>query len=130
MQGYPPGPPGYPPGPPGYPPGPPQQPNPYAPPYGQPPMGYGPQGFGPQVDTSDGGTAVLIWGILGFALCAFCAPVAWVKGNAYMKTCAAMGVRPSSAGSVGRILGIIGTALLILGVLGGALSVCASAISH
>ncbi len=117
-------------------------PNPYGP-QGYGPQGYGPQGYGPPpgyppqapmgmmpVDPGDGGTSVLIWGILGFALCALCAPVAWVKGNAYAKTCQAMGVRPSSAGTVGRVLGIVGTVLLILGVLGGGLSVCASALSH
>jgi uncharacterized membrane protein YjgN (DUF898 family) len=110
---------------------PPQQQPPYAPPpqypqpYGQPPMGYG-----APTDTSDGGTSVLIWGVLGFALCALCAPVAWTKGNAYVKTCAAMGVRPSSAGTVGRILGIVGTVVLILGVGAGALSFCAQALSR
>jgi hypothetical protein len=118
---------------------PPQQPPPpygsppYQQPYGQqPPMGYGqpPMGFGQPVDTSDGGTQVLIWGVLGLALCAFCAPVAWVKGNSYVQTCTAMGVRPSTPGTVGRILGIIGTLFLILGVVGGGLSVCAQALAH
>jgi hypothetical protein len=89
-----------------------------------------PMGFGPPVDTSDGGTSVLILGILGIALCALCAPVAWVKGNSYVQTCAAMGVRPSGAGTVGRILGIVGTMFLILGVLGGVLSVCLQAVAR
>lgn len=126
-----------------YPPPPPQNPygggNPYQqpygqqppyggqPPYGQPPMGGG---FGPAVDTSDGGNSVLILGILGIALCALCAPVAWMKGNAYVQTCRAMGVQPSTSGTVGRILGIIGTVFLILGVLGGGLSFCASLLAH
>ncbi len=84
----------------------------------------------PAVDGSDGGTQVLIWGVLGLALCAFCAPVAWIKGNGYMKSCQAMGVRPSSAGTVGRILGIVGTVLLGFGLLGGCLSVVAQAAAH
>jgi hypothetical protein len=111
---------------------PPQQQPPYGPQYPQYPQPYGqqPMGYGQPVDASDGGTSVLIWGVLGVALCAFCAPVAWVKGNTYMATCAAMGVRPSSAGTVGRILGIIGTILMVLGILGGVLSVCAQALSH
>jgi hypothetical protein len=98
------------------------------------PMGYGPPpmagGYGQPTDTSDGGTQVLIWGVLGLAVCAFCAPVAWMKGNTYMATCTAMGVRPSSAGTVGRVLGIVGTVLLLLGVVGGGLSFCASLLSH
>jgi len=97
--------------------------NPYAPPYGQPPMA--PMGYGGGVDTSDGGTSVLIWGVIGLAVCAFCAPVAWIKGNNYVKSCAAMGVRPSSAGSVGRILGIIGTILMGFALVGGCLSAVA-----
>jgi hypothetical protein len=82
-------------------------------------------GFGPPVDTSDGGNSVLILGILGIVLCAFCAPIAWMKGNAYMQTCAAMGVQPSTPGTVGRILGMVGTGFLVLGVLAGGLSFCA-----
>src|SRR5207249_4549760 len=75
---------------------PPQQQQPYGPPnqqpYGPQPYGQLPMGYGPPVDTSDAGTSVLIWGALGLALCQLCAPVAWVKGNAYVQTCAAMGV--------------------------------------
>ena len=84
-------------------------------------MGMG--GMAP-VDTSDGGQTVLILGILGIVLCAFCAPFAWMKGNTYMQTCRAMGVQPSTQGTVGRILGMVGTGFLVLGLLSAGLSFC------
>ncbi len=87
----------------------------------QSPNPYGPPGYGPPmypgmlpVDQSDGGTSVLIWGVLGIAFCQLCAPIAWLKGNAYVQSCQAMGVRPSSAGTAGRVLGMVGTALFAL----------------
>jgi uncharacterized membrane protein YjgN (DUF898 family) len=83
------------------------------PPYASP----GRPGFMP-VDTSSGGMSVFIFGILGVVLCQLCAPVAWVNGNTYLRTCAAAGVRPNGIGVAGRVLGIIGTVLMVVTIVG------------
>jgi len=88
-------------------------PNPYPNPYPTPYAQGGPM----MVDTSNGGTMVFVYGLLGFVLCQLCAPVAWVKGNEYMRTCAAMGVQPSGLGVAGRVLGIVGTLLFAVSIL-------------
>jgi hypothetical protein len=108
-----------------------QQPNqqPYSPmgPTGYPPMGYQQM---PMADTSSGGTTVFVFGILGFMVCQVFAPIAWVKGNEYVRTCAAMGVQPSGLGVAGRVLGIIGTVLGILSIVIVGIAFLASLASH
>lgn len=69
------------------------------------------------VDTSAGGTNVFIYGLLGIMFCQILAPMAWLKGNEYMRTCASMGVEPSGLGVTGRVLGILGTLMAGLTVL-------------
>jgi uncharacterized membrane protein YjgN (DUF898 family) len=65
------------------------------------------------------GTTVLVLGILGLVVCGLLAPIAWVKGNTAKRE---MDSQPnvywSNRGSVtaGRICGIIGTVLILLGV--------------
>jgi len=61
---------------------------------------------------------VFIWGLLGILLCGIFGPVAWIQGNTYLRTCAAMGVQPSGLGVAGRILGIASTVLTVLTILG------------
>lgn len=64
------------------------------------------------------GTTILVLGILGLLLCAPLGIVAWVMGNNAMKEAQAQGIEYSNAGTIkaGRILGIIATVLLILGI--------------
>jgi hypothetical protein len=65
------------------------------------------------------GTTVLVLGILGLVVCAVLAPIAWVKGNAAKREIDAQPhVNWTNAGAVsaGRICGIIGSVLLIIGV--------------
>jgi len=62
-------------------------------------------------------TTVLILGILGLTVCAFCAPAAWLMGNSYVQSCRSAGVQPESSGTTGRLLGIIGTVLLAFALL-------------
>ena len=69
------------------------------------------------------GTTALVLGLIalvgGFACCGvpiILGPFAWMSGNNYEKECARMGVEPRSEGKAGKILGIIATVLLILGV--------------
>lgn len=100
-----------------------QQPvNPYQPhqpgPYG---YGVGPTGipFGPPPDHPQT-TTILILGILGFALCQICSPFAWVMGKRALDEIDASGGRMGGRSTVqiGYVLGIVGSVILILGVLG------------
>ena len=70
--------------------------------------------------SSNNGTIVLVLGILGLVFCQFLAPVAWIMGNNTLKTMDQMGGGDPSARSqvnIGRICGIIGTVVLVLGIL-------------
>jgi len=62
----------------------------------------------------DGGWLPLVLGIVGFMFCQLLAPVAWAVGSTYEKKCRAAGRAPSSAGTAGKILGIVGTVFLFL----------------
>ena len=72
---------------------------------------------------------MFVLGLLGLITgCLILSPIAWSMGNDYEKKCRAAGHEPDGLGVAGRIMGIIGTALLALGccffgaamVLGGA----------
>ena len=58
-----------------------------------------------------GGTGILVMGVLGVLLCGALGIVAWVQGVSYEKSCRARGVIPSSAGNIGKILGMVATCL-------------------
>lgn len=71
-------------------------------------------GWAPVPPKHPDSTTVLVLGILGIALCQFLGPFAWYKGN---KVLADMQANPGkwsgeSEVNLGRILGIVGTALL------------------
>jgi mannose/fructose/N-acetylgalactosamine-specific phosphotransferase system component IIC len=65
----------------------------------------------------------LVLGILGIVCCGFVAPVAWYLGQNELR--AILEGRASTAGegmaTAGKILGMIGTALLVLGLIVGLL---------
>ena len=108
---------------------------PQAPGYGQaqgqpqgygPPAGYGPPsgyaygyGYAPPTTEHPSGTTVLVLGILGIVLCQILGPIAWSQGNKVLREIDASPGRYSNRGSVqaGRILGMIGTGLLVLSLL-------------
>ena len=103
-------------------------------PYGQQGQPYGPYGtgvpWGPPADHPKAAT-ILILGILGFALCQFVSPFAWVMGGRVKREIAASNGTVGGAGIVnaGYILGIVGSCILGLGVLlGGAYVVIAIAV--
>lgn len=101
------------------------------PPPPPPPPPQGPQNYGAgqmppvygaaqgQVREHPAGTTVLVLGILGLVVCGLLAPIAWVKGNTAKRE---MDSQPSvywsNRGSVtaGRICGIIGTVLILVGI--------------
>ncbi|NKY56376.1 hypothetical protein [Nocardia flavorosea] len=86
--------------------------------YPTPPPGYGYPGYGPPPDHPQT-TTVLILGIIGLVFCQFCAPFAWVIGKKALNEIDASGgtVGGRSNVMVGYILGIIGSALLIIGAI-------------
>ncbi len=67
--------------------------------------------------TDTGGTGILVMGILGWAVCGIFNPIAWAMGASHEARCRAAGIEPSGAAKAGKILGMIGTILLIVGVL-------------
>jgi hypothetical protein len=113
---YPGPPPPPPPGPetPAYPP--PPGPQGWQPP-GQPAMGYA-QPYGGSPPNAPGAVPALVLGILGLVVCAICAPFAWSQGQKAERLIAAEPGRYGGKGmaSAGKILGIIGTVLLGLGI--------------
>lgn len=64
----------------------------------------------------EGGSSIFILGLLGLLLCQILGIIAWVQGNTYMGKCRSMGVEPEGLAVAGRILGMISTILLIIGV--------------
>ena len=64
-------------------------------------------------------TTILVLGIIGVVFCQFLGPVAWVMGNNELQAIDAGRRAPENRGTAnaGRILGIIGTVLLALGIL-------------
>lgn len=64
------------------------------------------------------GTLILVFGILSLVFCAPLGIAAWIMGNGDLKQMDAGTMDPSgrSNANAGRICGIIGTVLLILGV--------------
>jgi len=65
------------------------------------------------------GTLVLVLGILSLIICQPLGIVAWVLGSSDLKGIAAGTIDPSGKDltNIGRILGIIATVLLILGII-------------
>jgi hypothetical protein len=64
------------------------------------------------------GTVILVLGILSLVICAPLGIAAWVMGNGDIKEMDAGAMDPSgrSTTNAGRICGIIGTILLVLGI--------------
>ena len=89
------------------------------PPGDQPPYGYQqPYGYPVQQDHPKATTSMIL-GIVGIVCCSFAAPFAWMTGKKTVNEIDASGGRLGGRGQAqaGYILGIVGTVLLILGVL-------------
>jgi uncharacterized membrane protein YjgN (DUF898 family) len=87
----------------------------------QPPPGYGPSGYGayrPLPPSHPQATTVLVLGILGFVLCGLIGPFAWGMGNNVVRQIDAAGGQwgGRTEANVGRVLGIVATALLIVSI--------------
>lgn len=64
-------------------------------------------------------TTVLVLGILGVVVCGILAPIAWAMGNTELAAIDSGRRPPQNRGTAnaGRILGIIGTVLLAIGII-------------
>lgn len=71
-------------------------------------------------------TLIFIFGLSSIVICAPLGIVAWVMGSAYMKQAREMGVKPEGLAVAGKILGIIGTVFLAIGLLIGILAIIAA----
>ena len=82
----------------------------------QPPI---PQPYAPAPPPHPQATTVLVLGILGIVVCGVLGPFAWVIGNRTVAEIDAAGGRLGgrTEANVGRILGMVASALLILSVL-------------
>jgi hypothetical protein len=90
------------------------------PPYGQPPYGQAPMAYAPDHPKA---TTALVLGILGVLVCGLVAPFAWRIGKRTVNEIDASHGQLGGRGTAqaGYVLGIIGTALLLLGLLFGLL---------
>jgi uncharacterized membrane protein YjgN (DUF898 family) len=81
------------------------------------PSGYPP--YQPPPPDHPQATTVLVLGILGIVVCGVLAPFAWTMGNRVLREIDASQGRIGGRGNVnaGRILGMVGTAILALSVL-------------
>jgi len=59
---------------------------------------------------------VLVLGILGLVFCGLLAPVAWVMGNGVKNDSEAAGFAEPGTNKAGRICGMIGSVLILLGI--------------
>ena len=78
------------------------------------------QPYAPPPQDHPQSTLALVLGILGFVLCGLCSPFAWVIGKRALNEIDASGGRMGgrSAAQAGYILGLIGSILLMLLVVG------------
>ncbi|MGB8858441.1 MAG: DUF4190 domain-containing protein [Ilumatobacteraceae bacterium] len=92
------------------------------PPPGARPPGHiapSPYGWGGPPRDHPNGTTILVLGILSIVACGVCGPFAWVMGNNALREMDGQpGVNWGNRGNVtaGRVCGIIGSCLLILGM--------------
>lgn len=69
----------------------------------------------------EGAIAIFVLGLLGILMCGILGIVAWVMGNNYIAQCRQLGVEPDGMAVAGRIMGMIGVAILVITVCGGIL---------
>lgn len=85
-----------------------------------PPVAYGAPGHqqpymvAPVNPFQSRATTVLVLGIVGIVACQLVAPVAWIQGNSLKGDAEAAGWPEPDMAKIGRILGIVGSALLAI----------------
>lgn len=83
--------------------------------YPPPPPGYQGAGGGSAGEHPDA-TKILVMGILSLVCCTFLGPITWFMANKAQAEEASGAFTPSSNLKVGKILAIVATAMLALGV--------------
>jgi hypothetical protein len=63
-------------------------------------------------DDSTEATTIFVLGLVSLVACQLAGPVAWMRGNNYVNACYALGQPVNQMAQIGRILGMVGTALL------------------
>jgi hypothetical protein len=58
-------------------------------------------------------------GLISLVACQILAPFVWMSANSYEEQCRRMGVQPDGLGFAAKLMGIIGTVLLLMGCFGG-----------
>lgn len=88
-----------------------------APPY-NPAGQYSPYGYAPtSVNPFESrGTTIMVLGILSLVGCAILGPVAWVMGNGVKRDAEGAGYPEPGNSKAGRICGIVGTCLAVVGI--------------
>ncbi len=88
----------------------------YSPVMTQPPQFPSESGAYPEASQA---TTILVLGIIGVVLCQLLGPAAWVMGNNELKAIDAGRRAPENRGTAnaGRILGIIATVLMAIGII-------------
>ena len=62
-------------------------------------------------------TTIFVLGLISIIACNLLGPVALIMGNKYRKQCAEAGVPPEQLGTIGWILGIVGSVFFALALL-------------
>lgn len=90
-----------------------------------------PGAYQAQQPNAPGAVPALVLGILGIIICGLCAPFAWVQGRKAEEAIATSGGRYGGKGmaTTGKILGMVGTGLMILGIVIVIIVIIASAAS-
>jgi ABC-type Fe3+ transport system permease subunit len=91
-------------------------------PYGQAPLPNpsGGPSFQPAPAGTSSTTSLIVTGVLGIICCPFLAPYTWIKSNQALQALQSGygNIADQSTYNIARILGIIGTGLWILGIIG------------
>ena len=67
----------------------------------------------PDHDLHSRATTIFVLGIVGIAICGIAAPFAWMMGISYRSASAEADEEEQSLAMIGRILGMIGTAIFL-----------------
>lgn len=62
------------------------------------------------------GTTILVLGILSLICCAWVGPIVWLMGNSALKEINEGVYSPTQSVTIGRILGMVATALIFVGI--------------
>jgi hypothetical protein len=64
----------------------------------------------------EGGVAAFVVSLLGYMFCGLLCPIGWYLGASHEAECRERGLEPSGIGKAGKIIGILGTIFLFLGL--------------